>query len=66
MRRIDEPGPGERPDIPIRRFGKVPAPPAEARGAARAPRTIAEYGATAVFLAALGAAAVAGWLLYAR
>ena len=58
------------PGIPVRRYGTVPpledepvwqveALPAEG------PRTIAEYGGAAVFLAALGAAAVAGCLLYA-
>lgn len=56
--------------IPVRRYGTVP-PLAEDEpgweiepGTASAPRTIAETGATAVFLAALGAAALAGWALY--
>lgn len=60
-----------QPGIPVRRFGTVP--PLEDEPvwqvetlAAGNPRTIGEYGGTAVFLAAIGAAAVAGLLLYAH
>jgi hypothetical protein len=58
------------PDIPVRRYGKVPPLPEEEQVweiesvAAAAPRTIAEYGGVAVLLAALGAAALAGCVLY--
>jgi len=57
--------------VPVRRFGTVPPAPDEVlflEGAQQeAPRasTIAERGALAVWLAALAAALVAGWLLYA-
>ena len=58
------------PEIPVRRYGRVPQPPEYESvwevepGAAAPPRTIGEYGAVAVFLAALGAAALAGCVLY--
>ena len=56
------------PPIPVRRFGIVPPPPQgewEIEPAdPDAPRTIAEYGGTAVLLAGVLAAAVAGWVLF--
>ena len=71
---------GSRPDIPVRRYGTVPPFPEENESVweieaeeraeplrlavATAPRTIAEYGGTAVLLAALSAAALAGCVLY--
>ncbi|MBC5786359.1 hypothetical protein H8N03_25705 [Ramlibacter sp. USB13] len=61
-----------QPGIPVRRYGTVPPlddEPAwvvEPLASGEAPRTIAEYGGTAVLLAAAAAAAVAGWLLYAH
>lgn len=61
---------GARGGIPVRRYGTVPPPP-EAEweielADATAPRTIAEYGGTAVLAAGLFAAAVAGYLIYLR
>jgi hypothetical protein len=58
---------GTRSDIPVRRYGTVPLLDEGAvweKVDARAPRTIAEAGGTAVLLVALGTAAVAGLLLY--
>ena len=56
------------PPIPVRRYGIVPPPPQaewEIEPAdADAPRTIAAYGGTAVLLAGVLAAAVAGWVLF--
>ena len=56
------------PPIPVRRFGIIPPPP-EAEWEieptdSHAPRTIAEYGGTAVLLAGVLAALVAGCVLY--
>jgi len=57
-------------DIPVRRYGKVPPlsedePVWEVEPVSAAtPRTIGEYGGGAVLLAALGAAALAGCMLY--
>ena len=55
--------------VPVRRFGTVPPVRGDLRSleAAEAPpvRTIGERGALAVWLAALAAALVAGFLLYA-
>ena len=61
---------GSDPPIPVRRYGIVPPPPDPEweieRADPDAPRTIAEYGGTAVLLAGVLAALVAGVLLYAR
>ena len=60
------------PGIPVRRYGTVPPLEDEAAwmveplASEEPPRTIAEIGGAAVFLAAMGAAAVAGWVLYLR
>jgi hypothetical protein len=55
------------PGIPVRRFGTLPLPEPdfayEVEPDASA-RTIAEYGAAAVWMAALSAACVAGVVLY--
>jgi hypothetical protein len=67
------PGPkpiGSVPGIPVRRYGTVPPPPVHESTweveslSGPEPRTIAEYGGRAVFLAGVGAAAVAGCLIY--
>jgi len=58
------------PDIPVRRFGTVPDLHDDSSGweiqstAQAAPRTIAEFGAAAVFASAVAAALVAGTLIY--
>ena len=61
---------GGRGGIPVRRYGMVPPPPDAdweiEQGDGGAPRTIAEYGGTAVLAAGLFAAAVAGYLIYLR
>ena len=58
------------PGIPVRRYGKLPLlddEPAweiEPLAAAEAPRSVGDYGGTAVFLAAMAAAVLAGCVLY--
>lgn len=56
--------------IPVRRYGDVPPPPEPEweiePGRPDLPATIAEYGGTAVLLAGLVAALIAGCLLFLR
>jgi hypothetical protein len=58
------------PGIPVRRYGTVPpledepAWEVEPLATAEAPRSVGDYGGTAVFLAAAVAAALAGCVLY--
>lgn len=55
-------------EIPVRRYGTVPDLPDDAPDweIQAEQRTIGDYGATAVLAAALGAALVAGALIYLR
>lgn len=58
---------GSAVDIPVRRFGTLQPPDEDLAyevEADPAARTIAEYGAAAVWMAALSAACVAGLVLY--
>lgn len=58
---------GSAPGIPVRRFGAFQPPEPELEYEVEpdpSARTIAEYGAAAVWMAALSAACVAGVILY--